>query len=600
MDIYVLDDHFNSLYNIDVFESLIWTERYNGCGNFEFYTPVNQTILDVVAVIQAKMEQRLDCYVWAKESESVMIIEDLEITTDAETGTRLIMSGRSLESILERRIIWTQTSLNGNLQECVKKLINDAIINPSMKDRRIPNFLFEKSKDERIETLKIRAQYTGDNLYDTILSICDTYELGFDVRLDQNNNFVFLFTIGENRSYDQDKNPYVIFSPSYENIVNSDYLESVKTLKNVTLVAGEGQGSSRKTFIVGSGTGLSRRELYTDARDIQSEPYSQQLDEDKEALAAFKQQVEDDKQSLSEAKDEAEKETEEHIKTISEYESLERDYANRILSLKRRIDYYQDKIANYKSSLSSSQESSFELRETYKQQIESYDKAINSCTNKINSCNDKLRNERALTYDKIVEYEETIDAEEKKKSEYEDEKKPIEQSKSETEESLPDYEDTLYDYEQKISKYEGIIANDEESLNNVRKEHEKEEDEYSKKIDEYSDLFNAYKERIAEYESKSKMYEARIIEDEKALNELYDALLKQRGEEKLSKTIYTEAFTSEIEAKKMFVYGTHFFKGDVVQIINEYNMEAKARVLEVVRVQDTNGKNMYPTFQIIK
>ena len=41
-------------------------------------------------------------------------------------------------------------------------------------------------------------------------------------------------------------------------------------MKNVTLVAGEGEGSDRKMTSVGSGKGLSRREIFTDAKDISS------------------------------------------------------------------------------------------------------------------------------------------------------------------------------------------------------------------------------------------------------------------------------------------------------------------------------------------
>lgn len=361
MEIFVMDEKFQSLYNLDVFESLIWTERYNGCGNFEFYTPVSQAILQVVSTIQKKLEAKLDCYAWLKESQTSMIIEDIEITTDAEVGNHLIVSGRGLESLLERRIIWEQTVLNGNLQNGVEKLINEAIINPKIADRKIPKFKFVASSNEEIKKLTIRAQYTGDNLYDVVLQICNANDLGFDVTLDLENNFVFTLTKGENRSYDQDKNPYVVFSPKYENIINSDYLESIKTLKNVALVAGEDRGSARRTRIVGSASGLARRELYVDARDIQSET---------------------------------------------------------------------------------------------------------------------------------------------------------------SEGTIPDNE--------------------------------------------------------------------------------YNGLLDQRGSEKMSDHTYTKVFTGEIEATKMFVYGTHFFKGDVVQIVNEYDMESKVRVSEVVRVQDTNGKSMYPTFQVVE
>lgn len=600
MEIFILDDKFNSLYNLDVFESLIWVERYNGYGNFEFYTPVNESILEVVDMIQEKMEQKLDCYVWSKDSKTVMVIEDLEITTDAENGNHFTMSGRGLESILERRIIWTQTSLDGNLQEGINKLIEEALINPVIGDRKIPKFLFKYSDNETIKGLKLRAQYTGDNLYEAIVTICNTNELGFDVYLDENLNFVFLLTIGEDRSYDQNKNPYVIFSTKYENIINSDYLESIKTLKNITLVAGEDEGSSRKTRVVGSGSGLERRELYTDARDIQSETYSQKIEEDKQTLSEYERQIDEDQQSLSEAREAANEETTEYNESMAEYKALERDYEIRIASMNQRVSYYQKKVSDYEASLSSDQKGNFALREQYKKQIENYDGLIDACSNKIDSYNDKLRNERAITYDKIVQYEEGIESEEKKKSNYNSEKKPFEEGKSEIEKTLPNYNDTLSNYEKMISKYEGIVSNDEKSLEDTKKEAEKTTSDYSKRMSEYEEVFLEYEKRIAEYEEAAEEYRTGIAQEEKDLEDLYNALLEQRGKEKLSENIYTEAFTSEIEATKMFVYGKDFFKGDTVQIVNEFGMETKARVTEVVRSQDTNGNSMYPTFQVIE
>lgn len=360
MEIFIMDENFTSLYNIDIFESLIWTERYNGYGDFEFYTPVNNTILQVVDTIQKKMEKFLDCYVYLKEAKSYMIIENIEIKTNIETGNHLIVSGRGLESILERRIIWDQTVLNGNLQNGIKKILNNNIINPKIEDRKISNFIFSSSSNEDINKMTIRSQYTGDNLYDVIYQICEEYQLGFDIYY-LDHDFIFCLTIGSDRSYAQIKNPYIIFSPKYENLLNTDYLESIKTLKNVTLVAGEGEGSSRKTRVIGSAFGLSRREIYTDARDIQSE------------------------------------------------------------------------------------------------------------------------------------------------------------------------------------KDDGTYLTDSE----------------------------------------------------------YNDLLDQRGNKKLSENKYTKVFTGEIDSQKNFIYGVDFFKGDIVQILNEYGMESRVRVSEIIRVQDTSGISIYPTFQVV-
>jgi hypothetical protein len=101
-----------------------------------------------------------------------------------------------------------------------------------------------------------------------IKNLCAANNIGFKITLSDTNQFVFKLYSGVDRSYDQFDNPYVIFSPTFENIVNSNYSKSKKGLKTITLVAGEGEGTARKTAIVGLGSGVSRREMYTDAKDL--------------------------------------------------------------------------------------------------------------------------------------------------------------------------------------------------------------------------------------------------------------------------------------------------------------------------------------------
>lgn len=262
MELLLLNREFESIKLIDAFESLIWTERYSKAGDFELYTPANDDLVNSI---------KRGFYLWNRDSDEVMIVEKVQISTDIETGTHLIYGGRSLESIIDRRIVWKQTILNGNLQNGIEKLLNENVINPSISDRKIPNFVFERSTDESITKLTIRAQFTGDNLYDTITSICDSYNIGYTISLNDNNQFVFKLYSGVDRSYDQNDNPYVVFSPSFENISDSNYLESDAAYKNVALVAGEDEGTSRRTQTVGSESGLDRKELFVDARDIQSD-----------------------------------------------------------------------------------------------------------------------------------------------------------------------------------------------------------------------------------------------------------------------------------------------------------------------------------------
>ena len=276
MDIYARDTDFVLVDVIDTYESVIWTDRYNKPGDFEIYTTINETILT---------HNLVGNYLQMKESEHTMIVEDVTIESNIENGTHVKIVGRSLESILDRRIVWDQTNISGSLQNGIKTLITDAIINPSIAGRQISNFIFEESDDTAITSLTMDNQFTGDNLLTVIQNVCEANEIGFKIVLNDNNQFVFSLYKGVDRSYRQDPNPYVVFKPSFENIVNSNYSEKHSEEKNVTLVAGEGESQERITRVVGTETGLNRKELYTDARDIQKEEgmtdaeYNAKLDE---------------------------------------------------------------------------------------------------------------------------------------------------------------------------------------------------------------------------------------------------------------------------------------------------------------------------------
>lgn len=259
MDLYVLNAEFEKVACIDTYESTIWTDRYNKPGDFEIYTPVNEAMLKYPIAGN---------YIQIKESEHTMIVEDISIESNVEDGNHIKVVGRSLESILDRRVIWTQTNITGNLQTGIKKLLDENIGELASADRKVSNFIFQASNDEAITSLTMDNQYTGDNLLDVIQELCEVNEIGFKIILNDDNQFVFSLYKGVDRSYRQEKNPYVVFKPSFENIVNSNYSAKSSTEKNVTLVAGDGEGANRTTRVVGTATGLNRKELFTDARDI--------------------------------------------------------------------------------------------------------------------------------------------------------------------------------------------------------------------------------------------------------------------------------------------------------------------------------------------
>lgn len=280
MEVVVLNTNFEVIALLDVFKSLIWTDRYDQYGDFEIYIPADSNTLKFL---------NEDHYLFTKDSEHGMIVEQKSIESDVEDGDYVAITGRSLESILTRRIIWGTKVLTGNFQDAIETLLNEAIIAPSDQDRKIENFIFQKSNDPKITELTIDAQYTCSNLYTTIEELCKKNHIGFKVVLNETNQFVFSLYAGVDRSYSQTTNPYVVFSPNFENIANSNYYTSKMNYKNVTLVVGEGEEFEYATTVtVGSASGLDRREMFTDASNTSSDSSEATLTED-EYLALLKE-----------------------------------------------------------------------------------------------------------------------------------------------------------------------------------------------------------------------------------------------------------------------------------------------------------------------
>lgn len=300
MDLYVFNKSFRTVAVVDEYESFNWTDRYNEAGDFELILLTTSELLDVF---------QPDYYLYFNQSEHLMIIEGTEIKTDDEKGDRLVVTGRSLESILERRIIWNKTKFNiaHNFQHAIVKMVINAMATPMSQyigdwaqtdeppasRRLISNLIVHRDWDAKWSPIKMDAiEYWGENLYDIVSDLCKSRdpEVGFKIIWHQaDNTFHFYLYLGNDHSSgNSEHNIPVSFSPRLENIFDTNYYESVQGYKTTVLIIGQYpktgntdeieekttwvcRGSSLDTY-----TGLYRREVYCDARNV---PYK---DDDRE------------------------------------------------------------------------------------------------------------------------------------------------------------------------------------------------------------------------------------------------------------------------------------------------------------------------------
>lgn len=279
MELLLLDKNFQICGMIDDFSSLLWNRKYYECGNFSL-----QTILNYEIHFQNAK------YVYSKEFVETAIIESFK-KKNTSKGTEILRTGRFLESILDDRCInETQYFRNVITEDIIRSLITTFAIDS--EDRKIPKLkLGERKGLGKTRTIQI----TGGSLLSTIYELCKEDELSIKLWYNfDNNDLIFEVYQGLNRVDTQKENSWAIFSKNFENVLSDEYSKDNTQYKNFAYVAGE----LRKTDAEGNETtkriittidrikeGEERKELYVDARDLQSdentteEEYIQMLQE---------------------------------------------------------------------------------------------------------------------------------------------------------------------------------------------------------------------------------------------------------------------------------------------------------------------------------
>jgi len=275
MEIYILDDTLRRTEIVESYESMIWTQRYSAYGDFELR--MDPSLAEAPLFVQGT---RLAC----DKSNRVMVIDTVE-NTFKEDGTKtLIISGKSLESVLNERpnqrafatagAIAEKLTLTGLPAAIIRTLFDDICrINSVIPTDNIPYIQSgEISPGDTIpepsDVVTILTEI--DTLYNTIKNISDIYRLGFRlIRPAEDSKLYFEVYTGFNRTTSQTVNTAVVFSAELDNLTDTTELTSTALLKNVAYVFSP--NGSRIVYAVGTDpsiAGFEKKVLIVNASDI--------------------------------------------------------------------------------------------------------------------------------------------------------------------------------------------------------------------------------------------------------------------------------------------------------------------------------------------
>lgn len=177
----------------------------------------------------------------------------------------LSVRGVSLFGLTNNRIVWENYSKQARPEFIARELITRHVIAPIVPDRQIKQITV--GSDNVLSDRSIQFQNSYGIVKEVVEKLCETYDFGF--KEDALDPFVPVSNVVFYKGRDLSQS--VEFTTDAENVLSESYESSDFDEKNVVLVAGEGEGTARTLLTVGSGVGIDRKELYVDARDLQSE-----------------------------------------------------------------------------------------------------------------------------------------------------------------------------------------------------------------------------------------------------------------------------------------------------------------------------------------
>ncbi len=261
MDLFIFDMQFNRIGIIDTYVDAEFVSKYHDHS---------QLILTVDA---------------SKTNADLLLTEDLRIITKStdihrgyvinvaeyrdEEQLEIIIIAKSLSVMTSWRIIEGQQRYTGNVEDVLKNFVKANAIQPFNASRIIPDLVLGLNEGININ---VDEAFSNKDLDVALWEMCAKYDISYEILMNHDaKKYVFSTFMGIDRSTEQSINSNVIFAKAFDNVIMQSYVDDKSNYRSTAYVAGEGEADNRTVIKVNDGiSGFNRREIFIDARDLQS------------------------------------------------------------------------------------------------------------------------------------------------------------------------------------------------------------------------------------------------------------------------------------------------------------------------------------------
>lgn len=241
MEVYILDSLLRRIAVVDVFDTLIWTERWQDIGDFQL---VVESTRDNRSLFVAETKLAMN------ESYRVMVVKTVESKMGADGTALLTVKGFSLEDVLKNRVVKNTLSnlttepswsITGKPADIARTMFDHICRTGALDPSDVIPFLMTGSllpaSTIPEPPTSITMTQPPDSLYNAIKNVCVLNDLGFRlIRNFDTSQLYFDIYSGSDRTTDQTFLPPVVFSPELDNLQDTTEFTSTDQTKNCAYV----------------------------------------------------------------------------------------------------------------------------------------------------------------------------------------------------------------------------------------------------------------------------------------------------------------------------------------------------------------------------
>lgn len=253
---------------ISNYESLFFVRKYHGVGDLELRINRYKQYTDTL--------QKGNVIVIGNDKHKSYKIEhrEIELDQDGKVTENWLIKAHELKAVIGDRITLppshtSHDNRSASAETVMKHYVNRNIINPVDNKRKITQLLLAP---DQARGPHVNWQSRFKNVAEDLAEISLVSGIGWGVRVDYDlRKWIFDVSEGRDLTVNQDVHSPVIFSPQFDNIKTMHYVDSDLNYRNTAYIAGQGEGVERRVVELGQASGLARKELFVDARDVSEE-----------------------------------------------------------------------------------------------------------------------------------------------------------------------------------------------------------------------------------------------------------------------------------------------------------------------------------------